>query len=168
MRGEFSQQLVRLVAIIALVLTVAACSKQPSEEEILNRAIEHQRWDEYDDAIASYQELIKRFPKSPNVPEALYAMGVVYQKKRDFPKAVATYKKLVEEYPDHPTASGAAYLRALLLRRDVRDLDSARIAYEELLKRYPNAPMIPSARTELDSLSSLLREKTAKARRPPR
>jgi TolA-binding protein len=149
----------KIITLILLFILAAGCSKDPTEQEILEKAIEHQRWDEYDDALASYQLLIKQFPKSPNVPEALYAMGVIYEKKKDFTKAAAAFKRLAEEHPDHPTASSAAYIRAFLLSSELKDPDGARKAYEEFLKRYPNALMATSAKAELDSLKNIKRKK---------
>ncbi|MBM4162125.1 MAG: tetratricopeptide repeat protein [Ignavibacteria bacterium] len=137
----------------AILVGVIGCAKELSEQEILEKAIDHQRNREYDDALASFQMLVDRFPKSPNAPEALYAMGLIYQDhKRDFVKADTVFKRLVDSYPDDPTASGAAYLRAVLLWRDLKRPNEAQKAYEEFLKRYPNAAMASSGRAELDSL----------------
>jgi TolA-binding protein len=87
------------------------------------------------------------------VPEALYAMAVIYEEKKgEYAKAVSTYRKILEEHPDHDTAPGAAYHRALLLRRDLGKLEEAQKAYEELLKRYPTAAVASSAKAELDSV----------------
>lgn len=144
----------------AILVGVLGCAKELSEEEILEKAIDHQRNKEYDDALASFQMLVERFPKSPNAPEALYAMGLIYQdNKKNFAKADTVFKKLVDSYPDDPTASGAAYLRAVLLWRDLKRPDDARKAYEDFLERYPHAAMANSARIELDSLVRAGREK---------
>jgi tol-pal system protein YbgF len=143
------------VIILLLVVFPAvfnSCGKGPKEDEVLTEAIDAQRTDRFDDAIESFQLFIKTFPKSSKVPEALYALGIVYQKKKDFQNAVKTFKRVVDDYPDHPTASGAAYLRAMLLNQELKDTTAAQTAYEDFLKRYPNAPMAGSARIELANL----------------
>ncbi len=152
------QDTLRVLALTLVLFLGAGCSKDPTEQEILEKAIEHQRWDEYDDALASYQLLIKQFPKSPYVPEALYAMGLIYQTKKDFTKAVATFRRLGEEYPDHATASSATYIRAMLLSRELKDPDEALKAFEELLRRYPDSPTVSSAKAEMDSLRNMTRK----------
>jgi len=148
-RGKSVLVLLLFVAFSALLVS---CAKEPKEDEVLQEAIDAQRTDRFDDAIASYQLFIKSFPKSPKVSEALYALGIVYQRKKDFQNAVTTFKRVVDDYPGDPTASGAAYLRAMLLNQELKDTTAARTAYEEFLKRYPNAPMAGSARTELANL----------------
>jgi TolA-binding protein len=152
------QDTLRVLALTLVLFLGGGCSKDPTEQEILDEAIEHQRWDEYDDALASYQLFIKQFPKSPNVPEALYAMGLIYQTKKDFTKAVATFKRLGEEYPDHATASSATYIRGMLLSRELKDPDGALKAFEELLRRYPDSPTVSSAKSEMDSLQNMTRK----------
>jgi len=141
-----------ILLLAALAALLVSCTKEPKEGEVLNEAIEAQRTDRFDDAIASFKTFIESFPKSPKVPEALYALGIVYQKKKDFRNAVATFKRVVDDYPDDPTASGAAYLRAMLLNEELKDTTSARDAYEGFLKRYPNAAMSGSVRIELANL----------------
>jgi tol-pal system protein YbgF len=148
-RGSSFPVMLLLVALLAILIS---CAKQPKEDEVLQEAIDAQKTDRFDDAIASFQSFIKSFPKSPKIPEALYALGIVYQKQKDFRNAVATFKRVVDDYPDHATASGAAYLRAMLLKEELKDSSAARTAYEEFLKRYPNAAMAGSARIELANL----------------
>jgi TolA-binding protein len=152
------QDTLRVLALTLVLFLGAGCSKDPTEQEILEKAIEHQRWDEFDDALSSYKMLVERFPRSPNVPEALYAMGLIYQTKKDFTKAVATFKRLGEEYPDHATASSATYIRAMLLSRELKDPDGALKAFEELLKRYPDSPTVSSAKAEMVSLQNMTRK----------
>lgn len=150
------------VFILLLVVFTAAfnsCGKEPKEDEVLTEAINAQRTDRYDDAIESFQLFIKTFPKSPKVAEALYALGIVYQKKKDYKNAVKTLKRVVDEYPQDPTASGAAYLRAVLLNTELKDTTAAREAYEDFLKRYPDAPMAGSARIELANLLKAVKNK---------
>jgi len=144
--------LVVIALLVSLSAFLSSCAKEPKEDEVLQEAIDAQRTDRFDDAIASFQLFIKSFPKSQKVPEALYALGIVYQRKKDFRNAVTTFKRVVDGYPDNPTASGAAYLRAMLLNEELKDTSAARSAYEVFLKRYPNAPMAGSARIELANL----------------
>ncbi len=134
------------------------CSKQQTAEEILKSATLHHQSDEFDDAISDFQLLIEKYPKSDKVPEALYAMGIIYQnEKKDYRKAESLYTKLVMDFPTDPTSQVAAYQRARIFFGNLHLSDSAEAAYELFLTRYPDAVSAPSARMELDSLKKTLK-----------
>lgn len=142
-----------LVILSPGLALMQSCSKPLTEEEILQSATRHHRNDEYDDALSDFQLLIKTYPKSDKVPEALLAMGVIYQnKKKEYRKAESLFTKLVMNFPDDPTAQSAAYERARILVGNLHQPDSAKVAYEFFLQHYPDATSAPSARLELDSL----------------
>ncbi len=133
-------------------LSVLGCSKL-SEQELMKNAIEAHKGSQFDDALENYQALTVNYPKSLAVPEALYAMGSIYQtNKHDAARAISAYKRIATEFPDHATASSAAFLVGYLYNNEVKNYDSARLGYENFLRRYPGSPMISSARFELENL----------------
>jgi TolA-binding protein len=139
--------------LVAALAAMPGCSKEPSDEELLKSATEHQRSDEFDEAIGDFQQLVQKHPKSDKAPEALFATGVIYlNHKKEYIKAESVYTKLVMEYPQHPTAQGAAYQRARIFLEQLHKPDSAVAAYELFLQRYPDAFQATSARTELADL----------------
>lgn len=143
--------------LTVMVTLLPGCSKQQTDEQLLKSATAHHKFDEYDDALSDFQLLIEKYPKSSKVPEALYAMGVIYRnKKKEYKKAESLYTILVADFPDDPTAQSAAYQRARIFLEDLHQPDSARRAYELFLQRYPDAMSAPSARSELDSLTKTL------------
>lgn len=132
---------------------VGGCSKPPTEEELLKSATAHHAADEFDAALSDFSKLTQLYPKSDKVPEALYAMGVIYQDtKKEYRAAESLYTKLVLNFPVDPTAMSAAYQRARILAWNIHRSDSAVAAYEFFLQRYPHAMTASSAREELDSL----------------
>ncbi|HCA80412.1 MAG TPA: hypothetical protein DEP53_11840 [Bacteroidetes bacterium] len=137
--------------LIAAILV--GCSKEPTEEELLKSAIRNHSEDEFDKALDDFTMLVTKYPKSDKVPEALYAMAVIYSnKKKEYSKAESVYTKLAMNYPDDATAASAAYQRARILAQHLKKPDSAIVAYEYCLKRYPGAISASAARTELNEL----------------
>jgi len=63
-------------------------------------AIEKVRSEFYVDAINQYTQLIKEFPESELVDDALYNVGLCYFKMNQFEKAIEYYQKVVDEHPD--------------------------------------------------------------------
>jgi TolA-binding protein len=144
----------RMTLLAAIgIITMAGCSKDPTEEELLKSATLHQASDEFDAAISDFQMLIQKYPTSDKVPEALFAMGAVYvNNMKQYAKAESVYTKLAMDFPAHPTAQGAAYQRARIFVEHLHKPDSAIAAYELFLQRYPNSVPASSAKSELEEL----------------
>jgi len=140
-----------LTILLCLVLVVS-CRKL-TDEELWNNGVDAQKLNKFDESLQDYQKLLDDYPKSPKVPDALYAIGSICQdQKRDVYRAIRSYRRIVQEYPTHATASGAQFLIGFLYNNELKNLDSAKIAYDEFLRIYPDNPMAPSARFELENL----------------
>jgi TolA-binding protein len=140
------------LAILVLLVLVVSCKKL-TDEELWNNGVEAQKANKFDESLQDYQKLVDDYPKSPKVPDALYAIGSISQdQRRDIYRAMGSYRRIVQEYPTSPTASGAQFLIGFLYNNELKNVDSARMAYEEFLKKYPDNPMAPSARFELENL----------------
>lgn len=139
--------------LLALSLLILAACGPKTEPEIYDAAVGAQRMEKYDDAIALFERLIEEFPQGEKVPDAYYALGVLYQdQQKDFVKAVQMYTKLYENYPDSPTASNALFMTGFLQHNELKDLEAARKTYEVFLQKYPESPLSASARFELENL----------------
>jgi TolA-binding protein len=142
-----------LLLSLGFFLVQGCTSKIPTDKELLKSGTLHHSSDEYDEAISDFQLLVEKYPMSDRAPEALYAVGVIYQnKKKEYAKAESVYTKLVMNYPNDPTAQGAAYQRARLFVEHLNKPDSAIAAYELFLQRYPDAVSAASARSELSEV----------------
>jgi len=155
-----------LFSVIALAL--AGCTKK-AEKELWQSAVEMQKRNEVDDAIQGYLRVLEEYPNGKLAPEALYAIGTLYQnEKQDKSKAVEFYQRLVREYSDHATAPNAAFMIGFIYHNDLKKVEEARRAYEEFLSKYPSSTMAESARFELATLGKspeeILRQQEAKAR----
>ena len=142
----------KTLAVLLFLALVVSCKKL-TDEELWNNGVEAQKANKFDESLQDYQKLVDDFPKSPKVPDALYAIGSITQdQRRDIYRSIRSYRRIVQEYPTSPTASGAQFLIGFLYNNELKNVDSARIAYEEFLKMYPDNPMAPSARFELENL----------------
>jgi len=141
-----------LVMTIVITIAFIGCSR-PNAEEMFNKGVDAQKAEQYDDAIASYQELINAYPDSARTPEAVYAIGTLYQNhKHSFYQAIQTFRHLVEKYPTHATAPNASFMIGFIYNNDLKNIDSARIAYKEFINRYPTNQLAASAQFEMENL----------------
>lgn len=137
---------------IVVMISLIGCSK-PSAEEMFNKGADSQKAEQYDAAIATYQELIKAYPDSARTPEAVYAVGTIYQnQKHSYHQAIQTFRFLVEKYPNHATSSNASFLIGFIYNNELKNIDSARMAYEEFLRRYPANQLKESVQFEISNL----------------
>jgi len=143
----------RLFLLTALMMFLLIGCAKPSAEEMFNKGVDSQKSEQYDDAIAVYQELIKTYPDSARTPEAIYAIGTIYQNhKQAYHQAIQSFRLLIEKYPNHATAANASFLIGFIYNNDLKNIDSARIAYEEFVRRYPMNQLVESAKFEMTNL----------------
>jgi TolA-binding protein len=152
------------IGVMLLLALLWGCAAK-TDEQLYSDAVEAQKASDQDEAIETYEELLAKYPQSPRVPEALYAMGTIYQDhKKLFPEAIATYQKLVDAYPDHGTSPNALFLIGFINNNELKNTEAARTAYEAFLKKYPTSSLVSSAEFELQHLgknpAQILEEQT--------
>lgn len=88
-------------------------------EESLRRNAETQRVSgEYDKAVATLQEALRRYPTSPRAPELLLTLAEIFERdKGDAKNAIVHYEKILVDYPDSLAAQEA--------RRRIRKIESS-------------------------------------------
>jgi TolA-binding protein len=140
--------------IMAFILVIAfiGCSK-PSAEEMFKKGEDAHKAEQYDAAIDLYQKLIATYPDSARTPEALYAVGTIYQNyKKSYHQAIAVYRQLVKTYPRHATSPNASFLVGFIYNNAIKNYDSAKIAYEDFIQRYPTDHLVSDAEFEVQNL----------------
>ena len=154
--------------LILSAVLFSGCSR-PGAEEMFRKAVDEQSNGQYDNAIASYQDLIKTFPDSSRTPEAYYAIGTLFQnEKKNYSRALESYKDLVRLFPRHATASNAAFNIGFIYNNDLHQYDSAKAAYEYFIRTYPGDELVKDAQMELAYLGKtpeeILQAQTQRAR----
>lgn len=107
-----------------------------------------------DVAIATYEELIKDFPKGEAAPTALIQIGSIYAMRKDAEKADAALSRLRKEYPESEQAKSALPLMAEnLMKLGMREQAVAR--YREMFAatgaEYSDRDMLNAAKALLDA-----------------
>lgn len=142
----------KYATLILMLALLIGCGKK-TDEELYTDAVDAQKTEETDESIALFEQLTKDYPQSPKVPDALYALGTLYQdRKRDFAKAIAIYERVATEFPAHPTAPNAMFLVGFLNNNELKNVEASRKAYEAFLAKYPDNQLASSARFELEHL----------------
>jgi len=96
------------------------------------------RWNKDDDgaALDLFRDLARRFPTSAQAPEALYAIGRIYQEegaraRSRYADAASAYLRLADAYPESPLAAEARW-RAGWVRYLAGDFAGAEAGFAQL------------------------------------
>ena len=73
--------------------------------------------EDYGNAIKVFDRLIKAFPKSEQVPSALYNSGLSLERLKKFEEALARFKQVVEKHRDSTSFKDAYFRVSLMLAK---------------------------------------------------
>ncbi|HLT23861.1 MAG TPA: tetratricopeptide repeat protein [Ignavibacteria bacterium] len=147
------------VVLAAFIFTACGETKKP-EEEYLNKALTELENKQYTESIATYRELIKNYPDSPNAIFAYNQIAGIYMDHlQDFSSGITAYKELSTNFPDTKEGKNALFMVAFTYDEKLQDKDNAIKSYKEFLAKYPedtdpNEKMSESAKMMLEVLES--------------
>jgi peptidoglycan lytic transglycosylase len=126
--------------------------KQLSPAEHLRRANVYMLNREFDEAREHWQALIKYYPQSPSVPEAMFGIGRSYFQSRRYSDAFDTFSQLANTYPSTKEGREGLNFSASSLLRLGRPSDAV-ARFIEYINRFPNGERIDTAHLNvIDSL----------------
>jgi tol-pal system protein YbgF len=101
-------------------------------------------------ARLGFRELLKTYPNSDKVPDALYFIGESFRTE-SADSAAAYYDMVARSYPQSPRAAAALYNLGLLNERAGKTA-AARDAYQRVVQTYPKSDEAALARDRLKAL----------------
>ena len=110
---------------------------------------------DYNGKIATLQKLIKTFPQSEYIADAMYEIGRSHIMLKDNQSAIAVYDELRLKYP-HSPLSRKARLQTAMLYDDKGDYDKSIVIYKEIVDYFPGSV---EAKTSLENLKTVYFEK---------
>jgi tol-pal system protein YbgF len=96
------------------------------------------------------REMLRNYPTSPRVPDALYFVGQSYAAENP-DSAAAYYTQVVDRYPTSARAPSALYNLGLLAERR-KDSAKAKEAYQRVVQKFPQSDEAALARDRLKAL----------------
>ena len=158
---------------ISTLSTLVGCSSAPTVPAELDPAVLYKEAEEdfkhehFQIALEKFRTVKNRHPYSHYAVDAALRIGDVLYEQETFADAAIAYESFRDLHPKHPKTSYAVYRIAKSYLSDTpspisRDLTSAQKAidaYNEMLRRYPDAPEAATAKKELSEARNLLAEK---------
>ncbi len=91
---------------------------------------------DYDQARQGFEELIRKYPRSPHADNAQFWIGEIHYRHRRYEEAILAYQTVIERYPQGNKVR-ASLLKQGLAFANLGDRDSARRILQDLTRRYP-------------------------------
>ena len=106
---------------------------------------------QYQDAIDSFQAIVKKYPSDPLAVNAQYWTGDAFYQLRAYRSAVDAQKALIEKYPNSPKVPDAMLnMGSALIGLD--EIPQARQTWEKLIAAYPGSRAARNAQQRLQRL----------------
>ncbi|MDY6903747.1 MAG: tol-pal system protein YbgF [Thermodesulfobacteriota bacterium] len=123
----------------------------PSPETLYHEAIEKFRDNQYDDALALFQQFAETFPDHDLADNALYWAGECLYSQKNYEGSIPIFKELIQNYPEgnkKPDAllkTGYAYI-------SLNDTVNAEIYLKNVIRNYPFSDAAEKAKKKLGTL----------------
>lgn len=121
------------------------------DQAAYNAAFDKLKGGNYGDAIAAFQDLMKRFPSSALLDNAQYWIGEAYYVTRDYDEAAAAFRTVGERWPTSRKAPDAL-LKLGYTQYEQKHLTAARGTLEQVLARFPDTEAARLAQERLRKL----------------
>ncbi len=100
-----------------------------------------------DSAAAAFAHLVKTYPKSKHVPQALYYQAEALSVSGKAKEAIAPYQRLLTDYPNSVLTAEAMYGLGWTYE-DLRQFDAAGAIYDRFLKTFPKHELVPEIKMQ--------------------
>ncbi len=119
-----------------------------AEQRAYDLGLEQFRAGRFAEAVASFQNFVRSFPRSTLLPSAQYWIGNSLYATRDYRGAIAAQRQLLAQHPDSAKASDAL-LNIATAQSDLGELQAARGSLQEVISKYPSSEAATKARQRL-------------------
>ncbi len=168
------KQLLGLFAIIGVLGSASALTSCSSDEEDLDKALKDTETsipveDIFEEArkemanknyirsVELFEEVERLYPFSELAPKARVMTAYSYYKDEEYDKAVDTIENFISLNPGSKEVPFMYYLKAISyydrikdIRRDQEVTRKAKVAFEDILRRFPNSAYAREAKYKLD------------------
>jgi tol-pal system protein YbgF len=123
----------------------------PNEKQAYDAAYAQFTSGQYEAAVTSLQEFVRRYPASPYASNAQYWLGNAYYTQRDCKNAIAAQQVVVNTYPTSAKAPDAM-LNMSTCYLELKDRVNAKKTLQALIKKYPDSTSASTAKDRLVAL----------------
>jgi len=108
----------------------------------------------YKEAFELFDRFVTTYPKSQRLVEAKKNIGFIQFALKNYSASLKTYEKLIQNHPDHELMPEILYGKANT-EIQLTQITKAKQTLRKIIKDYPNASNIESAKKRLKALESI-------------
>ncbi|MBM4165465.1 MAG: outer membrane protein assembly factor BamD [Ignavibacteria bacterium] len=140
-----------IFVVVFFSLTIVSCSINDAEMfQQVQQMLSEKR---YNEAVETLKEIVDKKPNGEYAEKSQYALISLYQTELQNPAlAIQESRKYIQLFPESGKNASVYFMIGFIFNNELKQTDSARIAYEEFLLRFPNSEMAKSAEFELKNL----------------
>ncbi len=125
--------------------------KKPlTEADLFEKAYTYYKNRNFDKAIETFKEYLKKFPDGRWIGQAYYWIGESYFNQKKYEEAILNYQKLIDLPNFHPLKPAAMYKQALAFKA-LGDKEAFSILIKKLIVSYPHSKEAQKAKKLLNS-----------------
>lgn len=107
----------------------------------------------FDEALASMQSFILRFPHGGYTANAHYWLGELYMVKKNYSQAITQFETVLRNFPSSSKSAACTLKIGYALASSGKDFE-ARKHLQQVLKNYPDTPTAQLAAAKLNSMTA--------------
>lgn len=141
----------------SLAAITAKSAVQPNaieEQQIYQTAYDLIKTKKYNDAIATLQKMLQKYPSGQFAANAHYWLGELYGLVNKNDLSAAEFAIVVKQYPNSPKASDA-HLKLGLIYVSQLKWPEAKTTFKKIMNRYPGSPTARLASEQLKQMKDL-------------
>ncbi len=123
----------------------------PTEQKSYDAAFALFKAADYKNAVAAFQDFVRRYATSGYAANAQYWLGNAYYALRDYPNAIAAQQVVVNNFADSPKAPDAM-LNIASCYIELKDKKTAKKVFQDLVAKFPESTSAQTAKERLASL----------------
>jgi tol-pal system protein YbgF len=151
---ETAKESAKEAAITASKTPAAPVPVDPSDPVPENRAFEAAygmfKSGNHANAIKAFQEFLKKYPESVQVPNANYWLGNSQFALKDYKAALGTYQGLLKAFPGTPKGADVL-LNIAVCQRELKQVIAAKKTLKHLIAEYPSSEAAAKAKKLLSA-----------------
>jgi TolA-binding protein len=102
--------------------------------------------------LQSYIKFIDTYPADSRCPDFLYKGAGIARGVGVHMRALKMYQQILSDYPEFPKQAETQFLIAFTYDNDIKDIESAKIAYQDVMERYPDHEFAKQAEERLKTI----------------
>lgn len=123
-------------------------AKPVTEEDVFDQAKDLFKKGQMDAARQAFANFQKQYPKSNLTAAAIFWTGETYYFQKRFEESILEYQKIIQDHPKAAKAASAQLKQAFAFA-ELKDVTSARILLQRLIKEFPKTAQADIARRKL-------------------